>query len=161
MPKGSGSQQAMIRRAWLSERIGDGSSDAALVALGAATFRVTEKTIKSDLAWVYDRWMDIWEENQPNQMAKFMTLGLSLLEECRDAGSKTLHYGPAVQQFKTLAVMSGVMRDGLTPNKQSEGPAQSGETRPSDDTVRERINSLKKDPKVRERALRAGLDIDK
>lgn len=157
----SGSQAANIRRSWLSERIGDGSSDAKLVALGAATFKVTEKTIRRDLAWVYDRWMDIWEENQPSQMARFMELGLELLAECRDAGQKTAHYGPAVQQFKTLAVMSGVMRDGLTPNKDNSGPAQAGDTRPTDDAIRERINSLKKDPKIRERAMRAGLDLDK
>jgi hypothetical protein len=87
-----------------------------------------------------------------------MELGLNLLAECRDAGSKTLHYGPAVQQFKNLAIMAGVMRDGLM-GKQSQ-VAGSGETRPDDQTVRERINSLQKDPKVRERAMRAGLDLD-
>jgi hypothetical protein len=154
------SQEALRRRAWLSERIGNGSSDASLVALAAATFKVSEKTIKKDLSWVYDRWMSIWEETQPAQVAKFMEMGLELLEECRDAGRKTASFGPAVQQFKTLAIMAGTMRDGLSPNRSSE-PAQAGDTRPSDDVVRERIASLKNDPKVRERAMRAGLDLDK
>ncbi len=152
------SQQANIRRAWLAERIGDGSSDAKLVALGAATFRVSEKTIRKDLAFVYDRWIEIYEDMAPGRVAQFMELGMSLLEECRDAGRKTLHFGPAVQQFKNLSIMAGVMRDGLGLSKQE--PASSGDTRPDDNTIRERIASLQKDPKVRERAMKAGLDLD-
>lgn len=152
------SQQANIRRAWLAERIGDGTSDAKLVALGAATFRVTEATIRKDLAAVYDRWQAIYEESEPGRVAQFMELGLSLLEECRDAGRKTLHFGPAVAQFKNLAIMSGVMKEGLGMGKQE--PAQQGDTRPDDQAVRERISALQKDPKVRERAMKAGLDLE-
>lgn len=151
------SQKANIRRAWLAERIGDGTSDAKLVALGAATFRVSEKTIQKDLSFVYDRWIEIYEANQPGRVAQFMELGLSLLAECRDAGSKTLHYGPAVQQFKNLAVMAGVMREGLMGKQE---PASNQDTRPDDQAIRERIVTLQKDAKVRERAMRAGLDLD-
>lgn len=156
----SGSQKANIRRAWLAERIGDGTSDAKLVALAAITFRVSEKTIRNDLDFVYDRWTEIWEATQPGRIAQFMEMGLGLLAECRDAGSKTLHYGPAVAQFKNLAIMAGVMKDGLGLGKPSE-PVSNGDTRPTDETVRERIASLQKDTNVRERAMRAGLDIDK
>jgi hypothetical protein len=151
------SQQANIRRAWLSERIGDGKSDAKLIALAAATFRVSEKTIKKDLDIVYERWIEIYEASQPGRIAQFMELGLTLLEECRDAGSKSLHYGPAVAQFKNLAIMAGVMREGLMGKQE---PATQGETRPSDQDIRERIVSLQKDPKVRERAMKAGLDLE-
>ena len=154
----SPSQKANIRRAWLSERIGDGTSDAKLVALGAATFRVSESNIRKDLAAVYERWAEIYEDTQPGRVAQFMELGFSLLQECRDAGSKTLHYGPAVAQFKTLAVMAGVMRDGLL-GKQAETP-QSGNSRPTDEVVRERISALKQDPSVREKAMKLGLDLD-
>lgn len=157
MASGS-SQQAIIRRAWLAERIGDGTSDAKLIALGAATFRVTEKTIRKDLAFVYNRWADIWEETQPGRVAQFTELGFALLEECREAGRKTFHFGPAVAQFKNLAIMSGVMKEGLGMGKQE--PAQQGDTRPDDQAVRERISALQKDPKIRERAMRAGLDLE-
>lgn len=153
----SASQSANIRRAWLSERIGDGKSDAKLIALGAAKFGVTEKTIRKDLDYIYDRWMEIYEASQPARIAQFMELGLTLLEECRDAGSKSLHYGPAVSQFKNLAIMAGVMRDGLMGKQET---VAQGETRPDDNAIRERINSLQKDPKIRERAMKAGLDLE-
>lgn len=156
----TGSQKANIRRAWLAERIGDGTSDAKLVALAAVTFRVSEKTIRKDLDFVYDRWIEIYEASQPGRIAQFMEMGLSLLQEARDAGSKTLHYGPAVAQFKNLAIMAGVMKDGLGLGKQDSSPAH-GDTRPDDQVVRERIASLQKDPTIRERAMRAGLDLDK
>lgn len=154
------SQKANIRRAWLAERIGDGTSDAKLIGLCAATFKISEATARKDLAEVYDHWIDVYEQMAPGRVAQFMELGLKLLEECREAGGKSLQYGPAVAQFKNLAIMAGVMREGLM-GKQSEasgaGPAS---TRPSDEVIRERLSALKKDPGVRERALKLGLDLD-
>lgn len=152
------SHKSNIRRAWLAERIGDGTSDAKLVALAAVTFNVQEVTIRKDLSAVYSHWMEIWSETEPARVAKFMELGMNLLEECRAAGRTTMHFGPAVQQFKNLAIMSGTMRDGLSSRSD---PTPTGDTRPDDVSIRERIDALQKDPGVRERAMRAGIDLAK
>jgi hypothetical protein len=156
----SASQKANIRRAWLAQRIGQGKSDAENIALCASTFRVSEKTAKQDLSAVYDRWIEIDREMAPKHKAAYMELGLAILQEARDAAKDPASgssFAPVVAQFKTIAVMAGVMQEGM--KSQSSAPA-SGDSRPSDQTVRERISALKDNKEVREKAMKLGLDLD-
>jgi hypothetical protein len=156
----SASQKANIRRAWLAQRIGQGKSDAENIALCAATFKVSEKTARQDLSAVYDRWIEIDREMAPKHKAAFMELGFSILKEARDAANDPASgstFAPVVAQFKNLAIMSGVMRDGLA--SKTDTPA-GGDSRPNDQTVRERISALKENQAVREKAMKLGLDLD-
>jgi hypothetical protein len=49
------------------------------------------------------------------------------------------------------------MRDGLA--SKTDTPA-GGDSRPNDQTVRDRISSLKENQAVREKAMKLGLDLD-
>ena len=152
----SASQKANIRRAWLAERLGNGKSDAENIQHCALLFRVSETTVKKDLAAIYDRWMEIDRELAPKHKAQFMELGLKILEEARSAANDPTtpaNFGPVVAQFKTLAIISGAL---------TEKPAtvQIVDSKPSDQAMRDRIEKLKADPKIRERAMKIGLDLD-
>lgn len=154
----SQSQKANIRRAWLSQRINGTDSDAKNIALCAAMFRVSQKTAKEDYAYVLDRWMEIDREMQPRAKARFMELGLDILAEAREAAKDPANsstFAPVVAQFKTLAVMAGALKESTTGNSATVA----NESRPSDQTVRERLEALKANTAVRERAMRLGLDI--
>lgn len=156
----AGSNKANLRRSWLAQRVGTTETDSTLVAQCAAVFKVSELTVRKDLKWVYDRWIQIDAEMAPMHKARFMELGFTILQEARDAAKDPLQhstFAPVVAQFKNLAVLSGVMRDGL---QGSQAPASVGETRPQDLTLRERISQLKNNPAVRERAMKLGLDLD-
>jgi hypothetical protein len=158
-PQSKATAKANIRKAWIASRLSEGMSDAQLVALGAVIHKVAESTIRKDLSDVYNRWMEIYEENEPQRLAKFMELGLAILAECRDAGQKTLNFSSAVSQFKNLAIMAGVMREGLL--GKTEANAGGDYSRPTNQDVLERLAELKKNPEIRDRAMRLGLDLDK
>lgn len=150
------SQAQNIRRAWLAERIGSTDSDAKLVELGAGIFKVTEATMRSDLKAIYERWAEIDAENAPMHKARFMELGMAILAACRDAGAKSFNYSSTVSQFKTLAQIAGVLSDG----SRGGSGVDNSSTQPSDNAIKSRIEKLSKDPKIRERALKLGLDLD-
>lgn len=158
----SASQKANIRQAWLAERIGKEQTDAHLVALCAATFRISEKTARQDLNAVYDRWKSIDDEMAPKHKARFMELGFDILREARDMANNPASgasFAPVVAQFKTLAVLAGVMSEGAS-KSQTAPVAGSGSTQPGEQTVRDRISLLKSDPMVRAKAMKLGLDLD-
>jgi len=150
-----------IRRAWLSEKLAssekDYGTDAKLVSAGAALFSVTEQTMRKDLNAVYERWAEIDLENAPFHKAKFMELGMEILQDCREAGAKSLNYSSTVAQFKTLAQIAGILAENSKAQSQDMGSNQS---QPSNQIIQSRIEKLRNDPKIRERALKLGLDLD-
>lgn len=155
----SASHKANIRRAWLAERIGTTRSDVKLISECAALFKVTEKTIREDLEWVYDRWSNIDTQMAKHHKARFMELGLEILQDARNAAADATTaatFAPVVAQFKALAVLAGVMREGIG-GRDNLIPMS---TQPADALVRERIDRLSRDIEIREKAMRLGLNLE-
>jgi hypothetical protein len=141
------------RLAWLAQNICKGQTDAKIViGLMAAFPGTSEKTARVELREIYSRFSEINAENMPEQKVKLMELAFDLLEQCR----QNMQLGPAVNQFKTIAQMSGVITDKVQVDQSSSG----GTPAPKADVVRDRISKLANDPKIRERAKKLGLDID-
>jgi hypothetical protein len=139
------------RLAYISQKLGEAVTDAQVVKLVMETYKISEKLARSELREVYQHWRRIDIENMTDHKAKFMELGFDLLNEMREGYS----HGPAAAHFKTLATIAGVMTDKVIVQ---EGEKTS-QPAPAPNTVRERIIQLAKDPKVRARALKMGLDL--
>lgn len=141
------------RLAWLAMQVGKGKTDAMLVLECMGAFPgVSEKTARAELKEIYQRFSDINSDNLAEQKVKFLELGFEMLEEMRAA----MQLGPAANQYKTLAAISGVASE----KSQVDQTVSVGTPSPKAETVRDRIGKLINDPKVRERAKRIGMDID-
>lgn len=142
------------RLAWLAQEICKGQTDAQVIINCMAAFTgVSEKTARAELREIYQRFSEINADNLPDQKTKFLELGFVMLQEMR----QNLQLGPAANHFKTLANIAGVVTDNSKVSSTSEVNLTSA---PKADTVRSRIEALRSDPKVRERAKKLGLDID-
>lgn len=141
-----------LRLAWFSQRLCSGASDALIIAEAVVKFRISQATARKDLTEIYTRWTNIDLDNAHMHKAKFMELGMELMDELRS----NLQFGPAVNHFKTLAQISGVLGDGKVRVSDGESSTQPA---PSADVVRSRISELANNPKVREKALKLGLDL--
>lgn len=141
------------RLAWLAMRVDKGETDAQkILGLMAAFPGTSEKIARAELNEIYQRWADINSDNMTHQKEKFMELGFALLEKM----DKAMQYGPAANQFKTLASIAGV----VTEKSQVDQTVAQGVPAPKADVVRDRISKLLNDPKIKERAKKAGLDLD-
>jgi hypothetical protein len=152
MASKSKSHKKNLRLAYIAQRLSEAESDAQIVADVVLKYKVQETTARAELREVYKRWMTIDLDNQQTHKAKFMELGLNLLNEMRT----NMAMGAVASHFKTLAQIAGVMTDKVivTDSPRSLEPA------PAPNTVRARIAELAKDPKIRARAARLGLDLD-
>ncbi len=141
------------RLAWLSQEICKGLTDTQIIlGLMAAFPGVGEKLARAELKEIYNRFADINNENLGNQKVKFLELGFTMLSEMR----QNMQYGPAANHFKTMAGIAGVTTEKIAVDQTvtNNTPA------PGPDVVRDRITKLQNDPKIRARAIKAGLDID-
>lgn len=140
------------RLAWLANNIVKGRTDASIILECMTAFKCSEQVARADLKAIYQRYADIHTENLPEQKVKLLEVAWQMLDDMR-AGYA---FGPAANQFKTIATMLGTLTEG---GKQDNSPTE--QTTPKPDIVRDRISLLLRDPKVREKAQRLGLDLDK
>lgn len=143
------------RQAWLSQRLSEGISDSQLIADASAIFDVTELTVRKDLKAIYDRWVMIDLDNTGKHKARWMEIGLALFEETREAGRKSLQFGPAVQQFKTLVVMAGIIKLGASGGDSANTLGSVENTQPGDQAARDRIEVLSRNPEILEKIKNA------
>lgn len=139
------------RLAWLAQEISKGKSNAMIVVDCMAAFpNVSEKTVRKELKELLQRFQEIELESLPELKARFLEIGFKLMEEARSLAQM----GPAVNQFKTLAAISGVLNE----KKLEDSGAPTGN--PENALVRERIAQLMKSKAVRAQAKEAGIDLD-
>lgn len=143
------------RLAWLAQRVGLGETDAqTILGLMGAFPGTSEKTARAELKEIYQRFADINNDNLADQKMKFLELGFEMLKEMRSA----MQLGPAANMYKTLAGVAGVVTD--QSKVQVDQTVAQGVPAPKADVVRDRISKLLNDPKIKERAKKAGLDLD-
>lgn len=142
-----------LRLAWLAQELSKGKTNSAIVLDCMTKFpNVSEKTIRKELKELLQRLTDIEMECLPEVKTRFLEIGFKLLEECRSLAQMSA----AVNQFKALAQMSGVLSD--KPSDQSTSGPSNGS--PESAIIRERIKQLMKNKSVREQAEAAGIDLD-
>ncbi len=122
-----------------------------VLGLMAAFPGTSEKIAKAELKEVYQRFAEINADNWANAKEKFIEMGFDALDKM----DKAMQYGPYANMFKTMASMSGV----ITEKAQADQTVTQGTPTPQAQTVRDRIAKLMDDPKIKERAKRAGLDL--
>lgn len=150
------SAQRNTRLAWIAQELAKGKSNASIVIDCMAKFRgVSEKTARKDLKEILQRFTDIENETIEESKAKFMEIGWKLLDDSRSVAQ----YGPAVNLFKTLAAISGLL-DANSSGTISAPTGERGETSsPEAKLVRERISQLLKNKQVQKQAQDAGIDL--
>lgn len=140
------------RLAWLAQELSKGKTNAAIVLDCMTKFpNVSEKTVRKELKELLQRLTDIEMECLPEVKTRFLEIGFKLLEECRSLAQMSA----AVNQFKALAQMSGVLSE--KPAESTSGPSNGS---PESIIVRERIKQLMKNKNIREQAEAAGIDLD-
>jgi len=140
-----------VRLAWIAQELSKGKSNGQIILDCMTQFPgVSEKVARKDLKEILQRLTEIEADTLVEAKTRFMEIGWKLLEECRSLAQM----GPAVNQFKTLATMAGVLNE-KDPDKQA-GPTGS----PESAIVRERIAQLMKSKAVQEKAQEAGIDLD-
>lgn len=143
------------RLAWIAQEITQGKSNPQIILDMMKIFPgVSEKVARADLKELLDRFSEIDEETIANARAKYLEMGFKLLEECRLAAQ----FGPAVNAFKALAQISGVMGE--------KSSAPGGENNPNNGSqenavIRERIAQLSKNKAIKRTAEEVGLDLKK
>lgn len=139
------------RLAWISQEIAKGKSNATIVLECMAKFPGTsEHVARKDLKELLQRLTEIELENLPEIKTRFLEIGWKLLEECRSLAQM----GPAVNQFKALAIMSGVL------NEKGVDTSGAATGSPESEVVRNRIKELMKNKKIKQEAKDAGIDLD-
>jgi hypothetical protein len=139
------------RLAWVAQEIAKGKSNPQIILDMMKFFPgVSEKVARADLKEILERFSEIDEETIASAKAKYLEMGFQLLQDCRQAAQ----FGPAVNQFKALAQISGVLTEkgnaGSTPEQQGS---------PENTTIRERIKALMKSKNVKKAAEEAGIDL--
>lgn len=150
------------RLAWIAQELANGKSNAMIVVECMAKFHgVSEKVARADLREILQRFTEIENDSIEESKAKFMEVGWKLLADAR----AVTQYGPAVNLFKTLAAISGLL-DGngggeTRPLGNAKTPLGSagGAGTPEASVVRERIAELQRNKAVRESAREAGVDL--
>ncbi len=139
------------RLGWLAQELSKGKSNAQIIIDGMASFPgVSETTMRKDLKEILQRITDIELENLPTIKARLMEVGWKLMEEARQLAQ----LGPAVTQFKTLAIISGAMSEKSTETTTNNTGV------PESTQVRERIAIMMRNKKLREDAVAAGIDLE-
>jgi hypothetical protein len=147
------------RLAWIASELGQGKSNAQIVIDCMAKFHgVSETTARRDIKEVLQRFKDIEDDSIAENKTKFMEIGWKLLNDCKSVAQ----YGPAVNLFKTLAAISGLLDSDKNGN--AYAPAGHGGVAPETGTpeaklVRERIASLLRNKEVKNQANAAGIDL--
>lgn len=140
------------RLAWIAQEITQGKSNAQIVLDIMKTFPgVSEKVARADLKEILGRFSEIDEDTIASAKARYLEMGFKLLEDCR----KAAQFGPAVNQFKALAQIAGVMSD----KPDANNPANQGS--PENAVIRERIAQLMKNKQIKKSAEEAGIDLKK
>lgn len=139
-----------IRLGWIAQELASGKSNAQIVLDCMARFKgVSEKVARKDLKEILQRLTEIELECLPEVKTRMMEVGWKLLEEARKLGQ----YGPAVNQFKTMAIMSGALDEKKESKQENTGT-------PENAIIRERISQLMKSKRLQEDAKAAGIDLE-
>jgi len=139
------------RLAWIASQVGEGKSNASIVMECMTLFPgVSEAVARKDLKEIMQRLTEIELANLPEIKTRFLEIGWKLLEECR----KYSQMGAAVNQFKNLALMAGVLDDKKPENNQQANGA------PDNKIIRERIAQLMRNKKIKAQAEEAGIDLE-
>lgn len=147
------------RLAWIAAELGNGKSNAQIVIDCMAKFRgVSEATARRDIKEVLQRFKEIEDDAIEENKTKFMEIGWKLLNDCKSVAQ----YGPAVNLFKTLAAISGLLDsdkagNAYAPAGHGSAPTETGT--PEAKLVRERITSLLRNKEVKKQAQEAGIDL--
>lgn len=140
------------RLAWLAQNINKAQTDAqTILGLMAAFPGTNEQTARRELNELYERYFTINQENIEFRSAQFLEIGFDLLKDARQA----YQLGPAVNLFKTLAQIAGV----LTEKVQVDQTVNASPT-PAPEIVRERIAELMRKRKTKQEAEEAGINLD-
>lgn len=143
------------RLAWLAQELSAFKTLPSIVIDAMTKFpNVSEKTIRKELNELLSRLTDIHMQNAPEIKTQLLEQAYKLLEECKSLSQM----GPAVNLFKTITQMYGVLSEGK--GTQQDGNNSSSGS-PESIIVRERIKQLMKDKRVRAEAEAAGVDLDK
>lgn len=141
------------RLAWIAQEITQGKSNPQIIIDMMKFFPgVSEKVAKADLKELLERFSEIDEETIATAKAKYLEMGFKLLQDCRAAAQ----FGPAVNQFKALAQIAGVMAEN---NKTPESGPNANNGSPENAMIRERIKTLMKNKAVKKQAQEAGIDL--
>lgn len=144
-----------IRLAWYARNIGEMKSNGAIVDEATALFKISATTARKELAEVYERLAAFDRANTGAARSKVLE-ALWRLAAMAEAG---LDFRAAVVALDKIAKVSGLHQ----PDRESisDGAiADDGMPTPKAGTVRDRIRQLARDPSVRERAKKLGLDMD-
>lgn len=137
------------RLAWIAQELSKGKSNAAIVLDCMTKFPgVSEKVARKDLKEILGRLTEIELETLQDAKTRFMEVGWKLLEEARSLAQM----GAAVNQFKTLVAMAGLLNEKQEATKEATGV-------PESNVIRERIAQLMKSRKVQAEAKAAGIDL--
>jgi hypothetical protein len=137
------------RLAWIAKQLSEGKSNSAIVLDCMTAFKgVSETVARRDLKEILQRLTEIEIEGLPEIKTRMMEVGWKLLEDARSLGQM----GAAVNQFKTLAILSGALNEHEKENKQQTGT-------PESQVIRERIAQLMKSKKIQAQAQDAGIDL--
>lgn len=136
-------------------RIGDLKSNGAIIDEACDRFKLSRQTVQRELGEVYERLAQFDRANVGAARSKV----LEALWRLAGMAEVALDFRAAVVALDKIAKVSGLHQ----PDKESlsEGPAvDPSQPTPKANTVRDRIRALARDPSVRERARKLGLDMD-
>lgn len=140
------------RLAWISQRIGKGETDSALViGLMSAFPGTSEQTARRELNEIYQRYFEINYENTEFQKVKIEEIAWEMLKEMRSL----CQMGPAQRQLEFIAKLIGAYNE----KEQAKSSDINTQPTPAPEQVRERITELMRKRKIQEEADEAGIDI--
>lgn len=141
------------RLAWMSGRLGAYVSNAKIISEACSLFGIAVSTARTELAEVYAHWATFSRENQEADRHKVLEALWVAVEEAQQGHN---HHA-VIAGLKEIAKIQG----SYAPEKiKLEGGVTMSSGAPAPGTVRARMAALMADPKLREKALKLGLDLD-
>lgn len=141
------------RMAWMASQLGLLKSNSRVVQEAMSTFGISLQTAKKELAEVYEHWSSFSKENAEADRHKV----LEALWESVDQARQQFNYNAVIAGLREIARIQGNYADQKIKLEGSVNTTGS----PASAVVRSRIQALANDPKIREKALKLGLDLDK
>ena len=141
------------RLAWIAQEIKKGKSSGAIVLDCMTAFPgVSEKTARKDLKEILRRLNEIEIELTPEMKTRLLEVAWELMQEARSLAQM----GPAVNQFKTIVAMMGLLDEKGSAHDKNLTP----QGVPDNQVIRDRIAQLMRSKKIKEQAEAAGIDLD-
>lgn len=141
------------RMAWMAGELGKLRSNSAIVQEAMSIFGLSLQTAKKELAEVYEHWASFSRENAEADKHKVLEALWASVESARQA----FNFNAVIAGLREIAKIQG----SYAPEKVTLDGVVSTNGAPAANTVRSRIRALMEDPKIREKALKVGLDLDK